>query len=138
MPSNKLADLTNLLGIGVSILPGITVGDATVDGAVWVDGTNTVQPGTGVFSRGAVSGAPTTATYTCTVWEADDSSGTNAQVVATQSTLVLTATGTAQSGMVRFHQTKPYHRARIVGLHVGGSTPSSQITAIIGTAKQKV
>lgn len=112
-------------------------GSTGVDGA-WVDCSSVQGVLQYVAACGAATGSPTSFSQNFSVQEADDSSGTNAQVVANQDEVTLTADDTV--GVGRAHLTKPYARIRILAADdviTGGSSPTVPVTAIIQLQKTR-
>jgi hypothetical protein len=131
MPANALFDLTELEG-GVSISPG-TNSDASgdVDGS-YVDCTGIQGPVHAEICCGAATGSPTAFSFNFEIWEADDSSGTNAQVCENQIEVTLTADDTR--GVGQAHLTKPFARVRCLDADnsfTGGSSPTLDLGANI-------
>lgn len=111
-------------------------GSTGVDGA-WVDCSNIVGVLQYVAMCGAATGSPTSFSQNFSVQEADDSSGTNAQVCANQDEVTLTADDSI--GVGRAHLTKPYARIRILATDdtiTGGSSPTVPVAAAIQFRKQ--
>lgn len=131
MPQNNTYDLA-MLGGGVSIDPGTnTDAGSDVDG-LYVDCGDVQGPVQALCSCGDATGSPTAQSINFELWEADDGSGTNAQKVATQTEVTLTADAT--QGVISGNTTKPFCRVRIIAADssfTGGSTPTIDTGASI-------
>lgn len=91
----------------------------------------------GEVMTGIAAGSPTSFTATFTLLEADDSSGTNSQAIANQSSaVVLTADKTA--GTIRAIATKPYVAVKCVLAFSGGTSPKQDCFGLVTGAKQRV
>jgi hypothetical protein len=126
----KVFDLAQLGG-GVSIRPGTNtdLGSTDVNGA-WVSAGDTVGPVQAVCSTGAATGSPTGISVTFEMWEADDSSGTNAQLCADQRKPTLTAVDS--QGILAAQTSKPYVKVKVEAddsALTGGSSPTLDIGA---------
>lgn len=127
----KVQDMDQLGG-GVSIAPGANSDLATdVDGG-WVSAGDTVGPVQAICAAGAVTGTPDSFTVTFELWEADDSSGTNAQIVADQRKPTLTAINTY--GVLHGQTSKPYVKVKIEADDsslTGGTSPTLDVGATV-------
>lgn len=129
-------DLKSAVSGAPSIMPGSTVLSGTgANNGSWIDADLINGPVYGEFSLGAVAGTPTSFTVTGKLQEATDSSGTGAQDIAGQDTIVLTAEKTR--GMARGQRTMRYIRCVATPAFTGGTTPTIPSAAsVVGVARR--
>lgn len=116
-------DLLTATGAIVSISPGAAAAGTTVINGDWIDCSNFSGPVFADFAAGTVTGSPTTVQLTCTLQEADSSSGTGSQTIANQTSLVLTAA--KGRGLIRGIRTKRFVRCVITPAFTGGTDPTA-------------
>lgn len=127
-------DLVNNLDKGASILAGSSaLSGTTPSTGSAVDCANISGPVHGFFQVGTATGTPDSFTVTCTLTECDTSGGSYT-AIATQSTLVLSASGGC--GFVRGIRTKRYVKCVMTPAFVGGSGPTIPPCASIVGQKQ--
>ena len=86
---------------------------------------------------GAATGAPDSFTATFSLLEADDSSGTNSQAIAVQSSAVV-LTSDKSAGCLRGLATKPYVAVKCVLAFVNGTSPKQDCFGVVTGAKSRV
>jgi hypothetical protein len=127
-------DPATSLGGGNSIRPGTSLSGTTAANGSWIDLNACHGPCYGEFMVGAATGTPDSYTVTCKLQQADDSSGTNAEDMPTQSAaVVLTATGS--SGFVRGVRSRRWVRAVATPAFVNGTSPTSPVAATVRAHK---
>ncbi len=132
MSQERTHDLRSNLVKRQSISPGdnyTAVADITGD---WVQADDMQGPVQALVSCGAAVGGPSAFSLSFEMWEADDSGGTNAQIVATQTKAVLTADDTAE--VIRAITTKPFVRVVLEdddSSFTGGSSPGIDVGATV-------
>jgi len=134
---NSTYDLRNNLGGGVSIQPGTNYPDsADVDGD-WIDCLDFEGPIHAECAVASATGSPTAFSINFDLDEADDSSGTGAQKIATQTEVTLTADKTR--GIAQGIRTKRYVRVSIDSTDssfTAGTSPAIDTSAnVIGQKK---
>lgn len=137
MPQVRSFDLVNNLGGGVSIEPGTNFDDSADIEGDWVDCQELEGPVQALCDVASATGSPTSFSVNFELWEADDSSGTNAQKVATQQEVTLTADKTF--GFLHGLTTKPFCQARVViadSSFTGGTTPAIDLGATVLAQKK--
>lgn len=132
----RCPDLKTALSATVAIKPGRqTSGSANVSTGSWVDCLGFVGPNVyGMFVSGDQSGSADSQAHACKLEEADDDEGTGAQDVSG-------ATGTIDADgdcvLVRGLRTKRYVRPSITAAFTGGTTPETDITAVVFGEKER-
>lgn len=134
MPQIATFDLVNNLGSGASILAGSSaLSGTTASNGTGVDCSSLDGPVHGIFNTGTVTGSPDSFTITCKLQESD-SSGSGYADIATQSSLVITASGTV--GIVRGIRTKKYVRCVATPAFTNGASPTMPVSAnVVGQKK---
>ena len=132
---NPIYDLLNNAKVLQSIPPDETYTSSDVNGS-WENMRDIQGPVHFLCSTGAVSGAPTAQSTNFHLEEADDSSGTNSQKVATQTEATITADDFAAWGQGQ--TTKPFCRVIVDDTDssfTGGTTPAIEVAAVLVAQK---
>lgn len=132
-------DLKNNLGGGVSVKPGTSYDDSGDVEGDWVDCQTLEGPIQAICATGSVSGAATAQSINFELYEADDSSGTGAQKISTQTEATITADKT--QAVAHGLRTKRYVKVHIESADssfTGGSGPSQDVSALVVGQKKIV
>jgi len=128
-------DLLNNAKVLQSIPPDETYTSSDVDGS-WENMADIVGPVHFLCSTGAASGSRTAQSIGFELWEADDSSGTNSQIVAVQTQVTIIADDFAAWGQGQ--TSKPFCRVVVDDTDssfTGGTTPAIEVASVLVAQK---